>query len=157
MSYVLVVDNYDSFTYNLVHEIGRHDIDVQVVRNDALDVPALAAAPPAAVVISPGPGAPERAGSSMALIAALRSRTPLLGVCLGHQAIGAAYGAHVAHADAVVHGEATTVEHNGHALFRGIPRRFDAGRYHSLCVIGTLRCSAFNSIRNPCSRNRGHD
>jgi len=134
MSYVLVVDNYDSFTYNLVHEIGRHNIDVRVVRNDALDIPALTSAPPSAVVLSPGPGTPQRAGRSLALIAGLRSSTPLLGVCLGHQAIGSAYGAHVAHAGAVVHGEATTVEHNGHALFAGIPRRFEAGRYHSLCV-----------------------
>jgi anthranilate synthase/aminodeoxychorismate synthase-like glutamine amidotransferase len=132
--YVLVVDNYDSFTYNLVDEIGRHGLDVRVARNDELDVARLAAAPPAAIVISPGPGTPQQAGGSMALVAELHDRTPMLGVCLGHQAIGAAHGARVSHAGAVVHGEATTVEHNGHELFAGIPKRFDAGRYHSLCV-----------------------
>ena len=131
---VLVVDNYDSFTYNLVHEIGSVGVDVHVVRNDAFDVARLAAAPPAAVVFSPGPGTPERAGYSLALITALRTTTPMLGVCLGHQAIGAAYGARVTHAREVIHGQATLTEHNGHELFAGIPRRFPAGRYHSLCV-----------------------
>jgi anthranilate synthase/aminodeoxychorismate synthase-like glutamine amidotransferase len=132
--HVLVVDNYDSFTYNLVHEIGRHPLDMHVSRNDALDVEQIAASPPAAVVLSPGPGTPERAGRCLDLILALRGGVPMLGVCLGHQAIGAAYGARVAHAGAVVHGQATIVQHWGHALFEGIPRRFSAGRYHSLCV-----------------------
>src|SRR5215469_4334133 len=131
---VLVVDNYDSFTYNLVHEIERYGVHADVVRNDAFDVAAVAKAPPVAIVFSPGPGTPERAGNSVALVAALRESTPMLGVCLGHQAIGAAYGAHVAHAREVVHGRATFAQHSGHALFEGIPRRFAAGRYHSLCV-----------------------
>lgn len=131
---LLVVDNYDSFTYNLVHELGRHALDVRVVRNDALDVAAIGAAPPAAIVFSPGPGAPVRAGRCLELISALRGGVPMLGVCLGHQAIGEAYGARVTHVGAVVHGQATLVEHRGHALFDGIPVRFSAGRYHSLCV-----------------------
>jgi anthranilate synthase/aminodeoxychorismate synthase-like glutamine amidotransferase len=131
---LLVVDNYDSFTYNLVHELGRHPLAVLVVRNDALDVAAIAASPPAAIVISPGPGMPARAGRCLELIAALRGEVPMLGVCLGHQAIGEAYGACVKHAGAVVHGHATIVEHRGHPLFEGIPVRFSAGRYHSLCV-----------------------
>jgi anthranilate synthase component 2 len=131
---LLVVDNYDSFTYNLVHELGRHAIDMRVVRNDALDVSAISAAPPAAIVFSPGPGTPARAGRCLELIAALNGRVPMLGVCLGHQAIGQAYGARVTHAGAVVHGQATLVEHHGHLLFDGIPARFSAGRYHSLCV-----------------------
>lgn len=136
---VLVVDNYDSFTYNLVHEIARHDVRVDVVRNDAFDVASVSETPPAAVVFSPGPGTPERAGNSVALVLALHETTPMLGVCLGHQAIGAAYGARVVHAREVVHGRATAAEHCGHALFDGIPRRFAAGRYHSLCVDpGTL-------------------
>ncbi|HLN47351.1 MAG TPA: aminodeoxychorismate/anthranilate synthase component II [Magnetospirillaceae bacterium] len=131
---VLIVDNYDSFTYNLVHELGRHALDVQVVRNDALDVDGLTASPPAAIVFSPGPGTPERAGRCLELITALRGYVPMLGVCLGHQAVGQAYGARVTHAGAVVHGQATVVQHTGHALFDGIPVRFSAGRYHSLCV-----------------------
>jgi anthranilate synthase component II len=131
---LLVVDNYDSFTYNLVHELGRHALDVRVVRNDTLDVAAITASPPAAIVFSPGPGTPSRAGRCLELISALRGGVPMLGVCLGHQAIGEAYGARVTHAGAVVHGQATLVEHRGHALFDGIPMRFSAGRYHSLCV-----------------------
>ena len=131
---VLVVDNYDSFTYNLVHEIGRHRLDLYVSRNDSLDVEKIAASPPTAIVFSPGPGTPRRAGRCLDLIRALRGTVPMLGVCLGHQAIGEAYGAKVAHSGAVVHGRATIVEHGGHALFEGIPRRFSAGRYHSLCV-----------------------
>ncbi|HME80799.1 MAG TPA: aminodeoxychorismate/anthranilate synthase component II [Candidatus Eremiobacteraceae bacterium] len=131
---LLVVDNYDSFTYNLVHELGRHPLDVQVLRNDELDVAGLSASPPAAIVLSPGPGTPDRAGRCLELIAALRSRVPMLGVCLGHQAIGQAYGARVTHAGSVVHGQASAVQHCGHALFDGIPTRFSAGRYHSLCV-----------------------
>jgi anthranilate synthase/aminodeoxychorismate synthase-like glutamine amidotransferase len=131
---LLVVDNYDSFTYNLVHELGRHALDVEVVRNDSLDVASLNASPPAAIVFSPGPGTPERAGRCIELIVALRDRVPMLGVCLGHQAIGRAYGARVTHEGAVVHGQATVVQHNGHPLFDGIPARFSAGRYHSLCV-----------------------
>jgi anthranilate synthase component 2 len=131
---VLVVDNYDSFTYNLVHELGRHALDLRVTRNDALDVAAIAASPPSAIVFSPGPGTPGRAGRCLELIGALRGSVPMLGVCLGHQAIGQAYGARVTHAGAVVHGQATVVEHHGHALFDGIPTRFSAGRYHSLCV-----------------------
>ncbi|MBV8171912.1 MAG: aminodeoxychorismate/anthranilate synthase component II [Candidatus Eremiobacteraeota bacterium] len=134
MSPVLVIDNYDSFTYNLVHEIGRLGVRVDVMRNDAFEVDAVAAQPPAAVVFSPGPGTPQRAGNSIALIAALRTTTPMLGVCLGHQAVGAAYGARIAHARELVHGRATVTQHTGNALFEGIPRRFSAGRYHSLCV-----------------------
>jgi anthranilate synthase component II len=131
---LLVVDNYDSFTYNLVHELGRHALDMRVTRNDALDIAAIAAAPPAAIVFSPGPGTPGRAGRSLELVVALDGRVPLLGICLGHQTIGEACGARVTHADSVVHGQATVVEHHGHALFEGIPMRFSAGRYHSLCV-----------------------
>jgi anthranilate synthase/aminodeoxychorismate synthase-like glutamine amidotransferase len=131
---VLVVDNYDSFTYNLVDEIARYGVRVDVVRNDAFEIATVAETRPSAIVFSPGPGTPERAGNSVALVAALRESTPMLGVCLGHQAIGTAYGAHVEHAREVVHGRATVAEHSGHALFDGIPRRFAAGRYHSLCV-----------------------
>ena len=131
---VLVVDNYDSFTYNLVHELGRHALDLHVARNDALEVDGITASPPAAIVFSPGPGTPDRAGRCLDLIRALHGSVPMLGVCLGHQAIGQAYGARVVHSGAVVHGQATAVEHSGHALFEGIPKRFSAGRYHSLCV-----------------------
>lgn len=129
---VLVVDNYDSFTYNLVHELRCLVADVRVLRNDVLDIAAIAASPPAAVVISPGPGTPQRAGGCLELIRALRGRTAIFGVCLGHQAIGVAYGASVKQACEPVHGRATLVTHEPHRLFTGIPTRFRAGRYHSL-------------------------
>jgi anthranilate synthase/aminodeoxychorismate synthase-like glutamine amidotransferase len=129
----VIVDNYDSFTFNLADEIGRHGINVRVVRNDAAALDELFTTPPAALVLSPGPGRPERAGRSMELVLALRERCPILGVCLGHQAIGLAYGGSVSRG-AVVHGHATMVEHADHRLFAGVPKRFAAGRYHSLHV-----------------------
>ena len=129
----VIIDNYDSFTYNLADEIGRHGIDLRVVRNDSPALDELFTTPPAALVLSPGPGSPERAGRSIELIKALRDRCPILGVCLGHQAIGVAYGGSVSRG-AVLHGQATMVEHADHRLFAGVPKRFAAGRYHSLHV-----------------------
>ena len=139
---VLILDNYDSFTYNLAQAFGSLGADVRVVRADAIDVDALEAAPPDALVISPGPGTPERAGNSMAAIRALTGRVPILGVCLGHQAIGAVFGGRVVHAPAVVHGKTSSVTHDGSALFADIPSPFVATRYHSLIVDeGTLPAS----------------
>jgi anthranilate synthase/aminodeoxychorismate synthase-like glutamine amidotransferase len=133
----VIIDNYDSFTYNLSDEMGRHGMHVRVVRNDAPELDELLGAPPAALVLSPGPGTPQRAGRSIELIRALRERCPILGVCLGHQAIGVAFGGNV-YRGAVVHGQATTVEHADHRLFAGVPKRFTAGRYHSLHVDSAL-------------------
>jgi anthranilate synthase/aminodeoxychorismate synthase-like glutamine amidotransferase len=131
---VLLVDNYDSFTYNLAQAIGTIGADVDVRRADVVFPADVAAAPPHALVISPGPGTPERAGNSMALVRALSGKVPILGVCLGHQAIGAAFGGRVVRAPAVVHGKTSRVSHDGGGLFAGIPSPFIATRYHSLVV-----------------------
>ena len=131
---ILLVDNYDSFTYNLAQAIGTIGADVDVRRADVVFPADVAAAPPDALVISPGPGTPERAGNSMALVRALSGKVPILGVCLGHQAIGAAFGGRVVRAPAVVHGKTSRVSHDGGELFAGIPSPFVATRYHSLVV-----------------------
>jgi para-aminobenzoate synthetase component II len=135
---VLIMDNYDSFTYNLADALGRLGAAVRVARSDAIDVRALARRPPAALVISPGPGRPESAGKTMEAILALRDRTAILGVCLGHQAIGAAFGAQVVRASEAVHGRATLIRHVDHPLFAGLPESFLAGRYHSLVLASPL-------------------
>jgi anthranilate synthase component 2 len=140
---VLVVDNYDSFAYNLVQYVGEvvttdgwlpdvADGDVLVRRNDAVDIDGIRELDPDAIVISPGPGTPQEAGISMPIFADLAC--PTLGVCLGHQALCAAAGGSVGHAEAVVHGKPSTVEHDGQGVFAGLPDRFEVGRYHSLAV-----------------------
>ena len=132
---IFVVDNYDSFTYNLVQALGKLDRDIVVARNDRFEPEDALAARPRAVVISPGPGRPESAGRSMAMIAAAeRARVPLLGVCLGHQAIAAHHGGVVERAPEPRHGKSSRVDHDGTGLFDGLPRPFEAGRYHSLVV-----------------------
>jgi anthranilate synthase component II len=131
---VIVIDNYDSFTYNLVQYLGELGADVRVVRNDVVSVDDVRAARPECIVISPGPGRPEQAGISMGLIRELGDTTPLLGVCLGHQAIGAAFGGSIVRAGVAMHGKTSTIEHDGRGLFRGISGPFVASRYHSLIV-----------------------
>ena len=131
---VLILDNYDSFTYNLAQAFGSLGADVRVIRADAIAEDELLHAPPDVLVISPGPGTPERAGNSMSAVRALSGSVPVLGVCLGHQAIGAVFGARVVRAPAVVHGKTSNVSHDGSALFDGIPSPFVATRYHSLVV-----------------------
>lgn len=132
---IFFVDNYDSFTWNLVQAIGKVDSDVEVARNDRFDPESLVAKRPSAIVVSPGPGRPERAGRSLETIAlAEREGIPLLGVCLGHQAIAALHGGAVERAPAPRHGKTSRVRHEGTGLFAGIPSPFDAGRYHSLAV-----------------------
>jgi anthranilate synthase/aminodeoxychorismate synthase-like glutamine amidotransferase len=131
---IFIVDNYDSFTYNLVQAVGRLDPGVEVARNDRFDPEAVVARRPDAVVVSPGPGRPEEAGLSMKMIeAAVRHAIPLLGVCLGHQAIGAFYGARV---ERVLprHGKSSRVTHEDGGIFAGLSNPFDAARYHSLVV-----------------------
>jgi anthranilate synthase component II len=131
---ILVIDNYDSFTYNLVQYLGELGADVRVVRNDAGTVDDLRAARPDRIVISPGPGRPEAAGVTMAAIEQLGETTPILGVCLGHQAIGAVFGGFVVRAAAPMHGKTSTIEHDGRGVFTGIDGPFVASRYHSLVV-----------------------
>ena len=131
---ILVIDNYDSFTYNLVQYLGELGADVQVVRNDAESIDRVAARKPERIVISPGPGRPEQAGLTMDVIQRLGSEVPILGVCLGHQAIGAAFGGSVVRAAAPMHGKTSTIEHDGRGVFASIAGPFVASRYHSLVV-----------------------
>ena len=131
---VLVIDNYDSFTYNLVQYLGELGADVRVMRNDAGSVEAVVDARPERIVISPGPGRPEDAGITMRIVRELGQTTPILGVCLGHQAIGAAFGGCVTRASAPRHGKTSTIEHDGRGVFAGVGGPFVAARYHSLIV-----------------------
>ncbi len=131
---VCVIDNYDSFTYNLVQYLGELGAEVHVVRNDAASVEEVAATRPERIVISPGPGRPEDAGITMAVVRALGENTPILGVCLGHQAIGAVFGGRVVRAGVPMHGKTSTIEHNGRGVFSGLTEPFAASRYHSLVV-----------------------
>ncbi len=134
MSGVVVIDNYDSFAYNLVQYLGELGAAVTVVRNDALDVEGLAALAPQAMVISPGPGTPDDAGVALEAIRRLGERIPILGVCLGHQCIGTAYGGVVRRGDAPVHGKVSRIHHDGRTIFEGVISPFEATRYHSLIV-----------------------
>ena len=131
---VLVIDNYDSFTYNLVQYLGELGAEIRVHRNDALTLDQVAAMQPDRIVISPGPGRPEGAGVTVDVIRRFGATTPILGVCLGHQAIGVAYGGTVCRAKAPMHGKTSTVVHDGKGVFTGINGPFQAGRYHSLII-----------------------
>ena len=131
---VLVIDNYDSFVYNLVQELGELGADPVVYRNDAIDVAGIRAAAPDLILISPGPGRPEDAGVSMAVIEELAGIIPILGVCLGHQAIGQVFGGDVVRAPSLMHGKTSAIHHDGKGVFVGLPDPFTATRYHSLVV-----------------------
>ncbi len=132
---LLLIDNYDSFTYNLVHYLGELGADVLVKRNDALDVQAAMALKPSSILLSPGPCDPDQAGICLALTqAAAETGTPLMGVCLGHQAIGQAFGGKVVQHSEIVHGKMGQISHTGKGLFAGLPSPFAATRYHSLVV-----------------------
>ncbi|NVO23632.1 aminodeoxychorismate/anthranilate synthase component II [Donghicola sp. C2-DW-16] len=132
---LLLIDNYDSFTYNLVHYLGELGADVVVKRNDALDVQQAMALKPAGILLSPGPCDPDQAGICLALTAAAaETKTPLMGVCLGHQTIGQAFGGNVVRCHEIVHGKMGTMHHTGKGLFAGLPSPFEATRYHSLVV-----------------------
>ena len=131
---VFVIDNYDSFTYNLVQYLGELGARVVVRRNDEVTVDEIAAMGPERIVVSPGPGRPENAGVTLEAITRLGPRIPVLGVCLGHQAIGLAFGGRVVRAPTPMHGKTSTIRHDGRGIFRGVPNPFDAARYHSLIV-----------------------
>jgi para-aminobenzoate synthetase component 2 len=131
---ILVVDNYDSFTYNLVQYLGELGEDVVVRRNDEISIADVEADLPRSILISPGPGCPDDAGISLELIAQFGGRVPILGVCLGHQSIGQAFGGRVVRAQQVVHGKGSAVFHDGNSIFEGLESPFRAGRYHSLVV-----------------------
>jgi len=131
---IFVIDNYDSFTYNLVQELGELGAAVEVARNDAFEVGDVAGAGPDGIVISPGPGTPDDAGRSNAVVAELGGRIPILGVCLGHQCIAQVHGARIRRAPELLHGKTSQVHHDGAGIFTGVPSPFTATRYHSLVV-----------------------
>jgi anthranilate synthase/aminodeoxychorismate synthase-like glutamine amidotransferase len=132
---ILVIDNYDSFTYNIVQEMGELGAQIEVVRNDQVTVDQVRAMQPSHIVISPGPGFPKDSGISPQVIRELGPTTPLLGVCLGHQAIGEVFGGVVSHAKRQMHGKLSMIHHDDDPLFRGLPNPFQATRYHSLVVL----------------------
>jgi len=136
---LLMIDNYDSFTYNLVQYLQELGEDVRVVRNDALTVTQIEALQPERIVLSPGPGTPDEAGVSLELLRRLGPQVPVLGVCLGHQSLGQAFGAEVVRAGTIMHGKTSPIRHEGKGVFAGLPDAFEATRYHSLVVApGTL-------------------
>ena len=131
---ILLLDNYDSFTYNLAQYLGELGCEVEVHRNDKISVEEIARRKPERIVISPGPCTPAEAGISVELIRRLAGKFPILGVCLGHQAMGAAYGGKIVRAPTLFHGKTSPIEHDGKGIFRGLPQKFTATRYHSLIV-----------------------
>jgi anthranilate synthase component 2 len=133
-SMLLMIDNYDSFTYNLVQYLGELGADVAVYRNDAITVAEIEALQPERIMISPGPCTPDEAGVSMAVIRSFAGKVPILGVCLGHQSIGQVFGGHIVHAREIMHGKTSRVYHTGQHVFTGLPNPYTATRYHSLVI-----------------------
>ena len=137
---ILLIDNYDSFTYNLAHLFGELGAEVVVHRNDAIDAEEAERLAPSHLVLSPGPGRPRDAGQSLAIVERLAPRVATLGVCLGHQVIVEAFGGEIGQAKRLVHGKPSEINHDGRGLFEGLPERFDAGRYHSLAATRVPDC-----------------
>lgn len=131
---VLMIDNYDSFTYNLVQYLGELGADLRVVRNDKITLDEIEAMQPERIVISPGPCTPNEAGVSVPLIQRFAGRVPILGVCLGHQSIGQAFGGRIVRAKRLMHGKTSMIQHDGKGVFRNLPNPFEATRYHSLVI-----------------------
>ena len=134
---ILLIDNYDSFTYNLYQYMGIFDRDIQVVRNDKITVDEIKKRSPEKIVFSPGPKSPEDAGICVDVVRKFYDKIPILGICLGHQSIGAAFGAEIVHAKALMHGKQSLITHSGRGIFRGIPNPVRVARYHSLAVART--------------------
>jgi para-aminobenzoate synthetase component II len=137
---ILLIDNYDSFTYNLAHLFGELGAEVVVYRNDAIDPDTAEGLSPSHVVISPGPGRPADAGNTVEIVRRMAGRASVLGVCLGHQAIVEAFGGEIGPARRLVHGKASPVHHDAHGLFEGLPEKFEGGRYHSLAATRIPDC-----------------
>ncbi len=131
---ILIIDNYDSFTYNIVQGLGALGADVKVVRNDEIDVAGIEAMKPTAILFSPGPGNPDSAGVTLAAVKAFAGKVPLVGVCLGHQSIAQAFGGRIVHAKQLMHGKTSRIHHDGRGVFAGLEQDFPAMRYHSLAV-----------------------
>lgn len=131
---ILMIDNYDSFTYNLVQAFRELGADMQVVRNDEIDVAGIRARSPSALILSPGPGNPDSAGVTLEAIRTFAGEIPLFGVCLGHQSIAQAFGGRIVHAKRLMHGKTSRIRHDGQGVFAGLPQDFTAMRYHSLAV-----------------------
>jgi len=131
---LLVIDNYDSFVYNLVQYFGKLGEEIKVIRNDQASLETIAGMKPKKIVISPGPGRPENAGVCLEVIKYFRDKVPILGVCLGHQCIGFAYGAKVVRADEIIHGKTSVITHTGQGIFANIPQNIAVTRYHSLII-----------------------
>ena len=131
---ILLIDNYDSFTYNLVQMLAPLDIEVRVFRNDKIDIEGIESNAPAALMVSPGPGTPAKAGISIEAISHFGQKLPVLGVCLGHQAVAEAYGGRIVRADRIMHGKTSMISHDDKGIFKNLPNPFEAVRYHSLIV-----------------------
>ncbi|MCP4049709.1 MAG: aminodeoxychorismate/anthranilate synthase component II [bacterium] len=131
---LLMIDNYDSFTYNLVQYLGEMGVELEVFRNDEISISRIKSIKPEHIVISPGPGRPEDSGISKSVISSFYKEIPILGVCLGHQAIGEVFGAEIVHAPYLMHGKTSLIQHDGQGVFKGLPNPFTATRYHSLVI-----------------------
>ena len=151
---ILIIDNYDSFTYNLVHYVEEHNYKVQVFRNDKITLQKIRKLKPKKIIISPGPCTPDEAGISIDLIKYFYKKFPILGVCLGHQSIGQAFNAKIIKASKIMHGKVSTVTNKGSEIFKGLPKKFDATRYHSLVIKNNTLPENFKIISDTIDKNK---
>ena len=151
---ILIIDNYDSFTYNLVHYVEEHNYKVQVFRNDKITLQKIRKLKPKKIIISPGPCTPDEAGISIDLIKYFYKKFPILGVCLGHQSIGQAFNAKIIKASKIMHGKVSTVTNKGSEIFKGLPKKFDATRYHSLVIKNNTLPTNFKIISETIDNNK---
>ena len=151
---ILIIDNYDSFTYNLVHYVEEHNYKVQVFRNDKITLQKIRKLKPKKIIISPGPCTPDEAGISIDLIKYFYNKFPILGVCLGHQSIGQAFNAKIIKASKIMHGKISTVTNKGSEIFKGLPKKFDATRYHSLVIKNNTLPENFKIISDTIDDNK---
>jgi len=151
---ILIIDNYDSFTYNLVHYVEEHNYKVQVFRNDKITLQKIRKLKPKKIIISPGPCTPDEAGISIDLIKYFYKKFPILGVCLGHQSIGQAFNAKIIKASKIMHGKVSTVTNKGSEIFKGLPKKFDATRYHSLVIKNNTLPEYFKIISDTIDENK---